>query len=74
MTERVSLPPRPSDGGGLPATEADFAARMANAHDIVLEQILESDRRAEGILESRLEFVRMKIRVAESELERRRQG
>ena len=71
MNERVSLPPRPADGGGLPSSEADLAARLRNASDIVLQTSLERDIRDEKILRSRLDFVQMKIRVTQAEKARR---
>jgi hypothetical protein len=71
MTERVSLPPRPADGGGLPSNEDAIRERLRNAPEMVLRATLERDRRDEQILESRLEHTRLKIRLAEAELDAR---
>lgn len=71
MTERVQLPPRPADGGGLPKTEQDFAARLVNASDFLLEQALENARKDERVLRSRLDHVQMKIRAIQAEKGRR---
>lgn len=69
--ERVALPPRPTDGGGLPTTEADFAARLVSASDFLLEQTLEGALKDERILRSRLEHVSMKVRALQAEKARR---
>jgi hypothetical protein len=72
VTERVSLPPRPADGGGLPKTEADLTDRLAKASDIVLEATLERAIQSEGRLRSQLDFIQMQIRVAQAEKASRR--
>lgn len=66
-----TLPPRPADGGGLPQTEADFAARLVNASDELLAITLEGALKDERILRSRLDFTQMKIRAIQAEKSRR---
>jgi len=74
VAERVALPARPSDGGGLPSTEADLAARLEHGSDAMIDALLERSIHNERVLRSKLDFVQMQIRVAQAEKARRRNG
>jgi hypothetical protein len=62
---------RPSDGGGLPRTEADLTARMTFASEAVLTATLERAIRNERVVRSQLDFIQMQIRVVQTENARR---